>query len=286
MTLVAKRRAALVVIVLVATIGAKVIPQLLAQREAMPRTAIGYHEEKKKKPVDINWLLVIGRRAERMRESDPTPFRNSRIALYERNGANLRKVSRDFAIRSRTTDQRIPEQGELDSLGGVASSGFVSVPTGFFSLKKGPWRYPGEIGFLISDWNRNDGVIVLKTPQVIEQVRSAEGDTTYTTTVLRSSHDKTGSWLHMTQTQTWSYLDSNGCMNLFKPVGSNGISKNAPSGPYDWDELLKVLEEKKLVDSPPMLYVALWDEVGEGDNLRPMLEIDRLKLPRAIAASD
>ncbi|MCC6547919.1 hypothetical protein IT570_12205 [Candidatus Sumerlaeota bacterium] len=282
MTKATKRRWMLVALVLGAALCSYVVPQIVALNEARPRTAIGFRETRRDTPA-LSWLLVVGRRAERTRESDPTPHRNSRIALYERKGETFRKASRDFAIRSTTSNERLPEPTEL-ATNGELNHGFISVPFGFYSLHKGPWRYPGEIGFEISDWNRTDGVIALKVPQVIERVNAAVGETTFTTTVVRSSYDKTGSWLHMSRTKTWSYRDSDGCMSLYKPVGMNGIESDAPAGPYDWDEFLKVLKERNLVETPPHFYVATWAEVGDKDQLKDQLDIKVLNLPEAILA--
>ncbi|MEO8207058.1 MAG: hypothetical protein ABI615_12825 [Chthoniobacterales bacterium] len=279
-----KRHLVIFAFSIVAIVCAYTIPELVALREAQPRTAIGFVDTTERRYA-FDWLLIVGRRAERAAEGDATPHRNSRIALYHRQGLELTKETRDFAIRSTTTDERMPDVGELIQSGGEVTRGFLSVPFGLFSLEKGPWRYPGEIGFKISDWNRADGVITLTQAQILEKITAVNsGDTTFTATVVRSSYDKTGAWLHPTRTQTWSYRDSDGCMNLFKPVGLSGITSNAPDGPYEWDEFLKELSSRNLLIPTPMLLVAPWKDVASGDELKTMITVSHLSLPAAVLA--
>jgi len=280
-----KRCAALGVFVVFAAFSSYALPELIARREALPHTARGVTTPERL-DHSLEWLLITGRRSERNFEDDPTPHRNSRIALYRREDSYYVKQTRDFAIRSTTTSKRLPDRAELKRAGGETTCGFVTIPFGLFSLRKGPWRYPGEIGFLISDWNRTDGVIALSEPQVIEKVTFAtDGDTTFTKVVVRSSHDKTGSWLHPTRTQTWSYRDSDGCMNLYKPVGPEGLPMDAPPGPYEWDLFLEELGAREVLQEPPMLAISPWEAVASGEELSVKISVEALRLPEALVGN-
>src|SRR5690606_21756358 len=113
-------------------------------------------------------LLVIGRREERRALDDPTPHRNSRVALYRREATHSAKAAGDLPIRSHSTAMEPLPTAELATRSrGTVRYGFVSVPLGVFSLRQEPWRDGKTPAFLISDWGGHNGTIMLRETQVI-----------------------------------------------------------------------------------------------------------------------
>jgi hypothetical protein len=216
-------------------------------------------------PADCAHLLLIGRRPERNAEAEELPHRNSRLALYERDAEGWRKVEGDLPVRSHSTSRREPLGEELDARTNKSREfGYVSVPIGVFTLAQAPWRDGVTPAFLISDWGRFDGTIGLREPQVIRRatLHTPEGgEPEVRIEVIRSSLDKTGSWLHPTFTQYWSFGDSNGCINLFRPH-----RPTSEAAPADYDVMLGWFEARGLTPGREQLLplvLAPFDYVGD-----------------------
>lgn len=208
-------------------------------------------------------LLVVARRPERQGEDDPMPHRNSRVALYRRAEQGWTRAAFPLEIRSETTAiEPKPHTGEIEVAGERRTNGYASVPFGVFTLEQAPWRDGVTPAFKISDWGRFDGRIGLHSPQVLRQTvvetDPETGETTRMVQVLRSSLDKSGSWIHPTHTRIWSHGDSNGCMNLYRPeqIKREGQTEteSAPSSggeeAYPYDIFLSWFSERGLAPGP------------------------------------
>ncbi|MBX3730911.1 MAG: hypothetical protein KF858_17175 [Candidatus Sumerlaeia bacterium] len=240
-------------------------PRVVGLFHGGPRPLAPVAAEAVAAPADCAYLLVIGRRPERSAEEEELPHRNSRLALYERDAEGWRKIEGDLPVRSHSTSRREPLAEELNPRTDKSREfGYVSVPVGVFTLAQAPWRDGVTPAFLISDWGRFDGTIGLREPQVIRRatLHAPEGgEPEIRTEVIRSSIDKTGSWLHPTFTQYWSFGDSNGCINLFRPHRAM-----AGAAPADYDVLLGWLDARGLVpgrESLLPLVIAPFNYVGD-----------------------
>lgn len=232
-------------------------------------------------PQETEFILLIGRREERMALDDPTPHRNSRIALYRR-VANSKdtapvwqRVTDALPVRSHTTALDPPVAGE--SYQADRTYGYASVPLGIFTLEEGPWRDGVTPAFRLSDWGRFNGILGLRETQVLQRItRTEPGSDEFETEIVRTALSKSGSWLHPTHTERWSHGDSHGCINLFQPSEPDGQV-------HDYDVLLSWFEQYGLEPGPGGDLVALvlvpFEWVGEGqDGLRAMIDgtlIDR-----------
>jgi hypothetical protein len=221
-------------------------------------------------PEDCEWLLIVGRRTERMSEDDPIPHRNSRVALYQSGKTGWQRVTGSLPIRSHSTAIDRPDL-EGQPKGTDRLWGYASVPLGVFTMRQAPWRDGTTPAFHLADWGRFDGVIALSQTQVLRRsaVRMVSNDEDHKRqiedTVLRSAMNKTGSWLHPTHTQHWSYGDSHGCMNLYRPENPEGQK-------YDYDEFLSWFSTRGLTPGPdgdliPLLVVPFEWVAGSGDEL-------------------
>jgi len=241
------------------------LPVILAWKES-GRTALdldGGRAEKRTKPESAQFLLVVARRNERFGIDDPIPHRNSRVVLYRRaeKGGWLRETD-SLPIRSLAT-ARYPKRSEANnSVIANTRYGFVGVPLGVFTLKKGVWRDGETPAFLISDWGRWDGTIRLKEAQVIRLPRQIdEQGNVQSSQVIRSSLKKSGCWIHATRTKTWSHGDSDGCMNLLRDRASS-LEKQ------DYDKFLSWFDKRGLSPGPqgnliPLAVVPF--EMAEGE---------------------
>lgn len=198
-------------------------------------------------PETCEYMLVVARRAERQSEEDPIPHRNSLVAFYEREKSGWQRVTDPLAIRSETTALNKSKTYEEMSSPGEHTYGYTSVPFGVFTLSEGVWRDGETPAYLISDWGCFDGRIGLKEPQVLRSLvvsRNAEtGELTGSEQIIRTSLEKRGSWIHYTRTERWSHGDSNGCMNLFRPLDHDGKT-------YPYDIFLSWFSQRKLEPGP------------------------------------
>ncbi len=220
-------------------------------------------------PEQSEWLVIVGRRPERMNLDDPSPHRNSRVALFQRGKADWQRVTASLPIRSHSTAIERPDfQGQ--PTGTDRLWGYASVPLGLFTMRQAPWRDGVTPAFELADWGRFDGVIGLAETQVLRRstVRMVRGEQGYEReiedTVLRSAMNKNGSWLHPTHTQRWSSGDSHGCMNLFRPENPEGQK-------YDYDQFLAWFSTRGLTPGPkgdlvPLVVVPFeWVAGSEGE---------------------
>lgn len=259
----ARRRLILVSIIVVGGVAAFLAPHLIARLESETTTygsAKDNRVEEPSVPNACDFILVVGRREERKQLDDPTPHRNSQIALYKKTPEGWKRDTRALPIRSTSTAINPGIEPSSQHLESEGIYGYVSIPLGMFSLKQGIWRDGKTRAFLVSDWRSFDGEITLKAPQVI-RARSRSG----ATTVIRSSLTKQGSWIHPTWTEKWSHGDSNGCMNLYQP-------KDGGDGSFPYEEFLSWFDERDLIPGPETgdvpLLILPFDIVSEsGDEL-------------------
>lgn len=261
--------------------AAFILPVLVAQWNSapMPLGESGAQLAPFPQPEESEYILVVGRRAERMGIEEPIPHRNSRVALYEAEGGKWRKVASSLPIRSKTTAEAPPP---VETFVGSQSRtyGYVSVPFGIFTMEQGVWRDGETTAFRLGDWGRFDGSIGLAAPQVLRRKRRVDtatsgndsGEPHFEETVLRSSLEKRGSWIHPTRTQQWSHGDSHGCMNLFRP-------EDPDHGEYDYDIFLSWFSQRNLelgsegalIPLIVLPFESVADHTGNGE-LRPVLE--------------
>ncbi len=229
------------------------------------------------------YMLLIGRRPERQFLEDPTPHRNSPIALYQRMGKEWQKKTEELLTRSTSTnrhfDPESPKGKETLRAKAIREYGYHSVPYGEFSLKLVTWR-DGDPAFLISDLERRDGVIQLRELQEIRTILpTRDTDTPYEIQLKSSGWTKRGAYLHSTYTTTWSYGDSNGCINLYKP----NVAERSADGRYDYDVLIKWLIDRQILPNNVdmlKLVVLPFDEISV-NGLLPQ-EIPQAKIEQAL----
>jgi hypothetical protein len=174
---------------------------------------------------------------ERVSINDPTPFRNSKIALYSYQRGEWIKVEGDLPCRATSTSRNVPDLSEFSHIDEklIYPYGYESVPDGVYSLRLVDWKDGANKAFSISDWGRDDGVISLTRAQeikLIEIAPSVNGSAeSRQLGVANSAWNKRESYLHPTYTEKWSHGDSRGCLNLYKPAVAE------PNVTYDWDRL-------------------------------------------------
>ncbi len=257
------------------------LPRLAAElqaRRAQP-ARIGLES-----PEECQWLVVVLRRKERDSESETgIPFRNSLLALYEKDGDAWRKRSRDYLARSTTTSLNPPAPTDEETVVRYVQDkkvdytyGYASVPPGVYRLTRaGSFNPAAEVQsdwFLLSDWNAR-GTILLPEPQIIrhcgvenaawpEKPRVVDLPTSTTTRV------KVDCYLHGTGTRFWSHRDSKGCINLFLHPQEREVS--------DWGQFTADLKKSGVWDEKAKLGLALIAETAT-----PLDSEDRL--PQALA---
>lgn len=266
------------VVLLSATLAAVAVPRILVYMEGQQEPILA---ERIREVREASYLLVIARRPEKVFESDSLPHRNSPIALYSREGNQWVKEAGDLMCRSTTTNLRPPEPKEIPTTGSKKRMfGHQSVPTGVYTLTEDVWKDGWNRCFLISDWGRTDGSIVLSEPQVLRYATLVRDKNHVPSVevgeVERTTLEKRGSYLHPTITRYWSYHDSNGCINLY------GSSEEGHGETYDWDRFLSWLDKRGIDPHVPNeLPLVIGDEDllidPESNELQQELPIDFYK---------
>lgn len=254
----------------VATILAVPAVLLLAEAMAFRRYDTALVLNAGRSTLANDWAVVIGRRPEQTSPNDPTPYRNSPLALYERSEGELWvKRHGDLMCRSTTTTAQPPaitDRGAVESFSRERGTryrwGHVSVPFGRYSLTPTPWR-TGDTALLVSTLHSTGGTIALEEPQVLTCVTIASDEVTGEPVFVPDpemgalvSYVKEWCFIHPSSTGVWSHRDSLGCINLFKRPGEN---------PNDYDTFWGWIEEHGLTREPLALVVAPFEELaGEG----------------------
>lgn len=190
-------------------------------------------------PQNCATAVVIARQRERYNEDDQSlPFRNSILAIYQKQDKSWTKISKDFRCRSTSTALEPEQFVSTYGFEGVTSTaissefeyGYQSIPLGFYNLR--PANYKGKKAFLITEWGRKDGKISLPTQQVIRFAQVRYDGVSKIAQIVKLNKEfalgseKSQCFLHQTSTKYWSNHDALGCITIG--------NKNSESGKNDW----------------------------------------------------